>query len=191
MQFKISKTFNQTEELQWEQLISHTLGQGVHAERKKGYIFAREALRLLFQQEGKVLTIADLREMNFHSVPSHLNYTFSLAHTKGAGAAVLANRSDYMAVGIDLEIMNREVKETIIQRVAHPMDVPLRNIETWCLKEAIFKCLMNSGRFDRPFDFSEIQIATGSWRHSPSALKGEWQLHFMNEMVVALALLPL
>lgn len=99
----------------------------------------------------------------------------------------MAPRNEYLSVGIDIESLERQVKEAIAKRIAHPSDAKLRNLELWCLKEAVFKCLMNTGKFTKPFDFSEILIGDEAWSHSPSQLSGGYKLETHEGHVVAMA----
>ncbi len=125
----------------------------------------------------------------FNSLAKWPEITLSLSHTKLAGAAITASRAEFISVGIDIESDNRVVKDSILKRITNSRDINLRNIELWCLKEAVFKCLMNTGIFEKPFEFSEIEISYKRWIHSPSGLEGEWKTIISEQFLIALALL--
>lgn len=189
LHFKIKSSYSQIDNGEWENLITSDLGNSINSERKKEYIFAREALRIIFDSINRPLRISNLVLKGHHHLEGYPEYTISLTHTKEAGAAVVGLRSEYVSVGIDIENKNRVVKTAIIERISHPCDEKLESIEIWCLKEAIFKCLMNTDQFDRPFEFSEIQIQKKYWNHPPSGLRGEWLLEIKDDLVLAVAFL--
>jgi 4'-phosphopantetheinyl transferase EntD len=182
-------TFKQTEAMEWNSLVLGHLGEGIHPERVKGFILAREALRLCLEQAEYSPHISDLQIKKFNSLSKWPEITLSLTHCKLGGAAIIASRDEFISVGIDIESEERLVKESILKRISHPKDINLRNIELWCLKEAVFKCLMNTGKFEKPFEFSEIEISPMRWIHSPSNLEGEWRITISEQLLVALALL--
>jgi 4'-phosphopantetheinyl transferase EntD len=91
-------------------------------------------------------------------------------------------------VGIDIEQEERKVKDEVAMRIAHPNDLKLRKIELWCLKEAVFKAIMNSGLCTTPVEFSSIRIQEKTWTHPSSQLKGEWELEVIKKVVIARAL---
>ncbi|HXH76546.1 MAG TPA: hypothetical protein VNJ08_16360 [Bacteriovoracaceae bacterium] len=189
--FKLTLSLPDSLFSQWESHADDALGKNTHPDRKKGYCFAREALRLVLQEYNLAPTIPDLTLQVFHCLNKWPEYTLSLSHSKRAGAAVVAKRTEYLAVGIDIELEDREVKPETLLRISHPQDIKLRNIEIWCLKEAIFKCLMNTDKFEHPFEFSQIQITKELWSHSPSGLAGAWELKHSMQHVIALASIPL
>ena len=102
---------------------------------------------------------------------------------------MLADRIFFRSVGIDIEREDRVVKDSIRERIAHKDDANFRNIEQWCLKEAAFKALMNTEQFEKPVEFSSICIGKESWSHSPSGLKGKWEMETIKLFVVARAFL--
>lgn len=187
--WKIVSTFSESQAAQWEAYVETSLGPGIHPARKQGHILAREALRLVLCEQGEAPQISDLFVRDYHSLERWPDLTLSLSHSKSSGAALLADRERYLSVGIDIEEEERHVKASILARVSHPEDISLRNIELWCLKEAVFKCLMNSGRFEKPFEFAEIQLLEKRWKHSPSRLEGEWKIIISEQHVIALAYL--
>ncbi|MFP5385214.1 MAG: 4'-phosphopantetheinyl transferase family protein [Bacteriovoracia bacterium] len=175
---------------QWDLLVKLTLGENIHSERKKSFILSRRALQLCLEEQGVHLRPHELILLKYSTLKDFPEFTLSLAHTKGSGAALLADSSTYRSVGIDIESIHRPVKESVIKRVGHSDDDgSLRNIELWCLKEAAFKAIMNTGDFEKPVEFSSIRISTGLWSHSPSGVEGEWDLEIQNGIVIARAFL--
>lgn len=187
--WKIVTTFKESEEAEWHSLVLNQLGEGIHPERVKGFILAREALRLCLTEAHYSPLISDLKIRKFNSLSKWPELNLSLSHTKLAGAAILTSRAEYISVGIDIESDHRVVKDTILERISNSRDTNLRNIELWCLKEAVFKCLMNTGKFEKPFEFAEIEISHQRWVHSPSGLEGEWKIIISEQFLIALALL--
>ena len=188
--WNLSQSLTNPNDPEWDLLVKLTLGGDVHPERKKGFILSRMALQKCLKEQGYNLHPSALKLLKYSSLEGLPEFTLSLAHTKGSGAAMLADSNTFRAIGIDIENINRPVKESIIKRVGHSEDdESLRNIELWCLKEAAFKALMNTGEFEKPVEFSSIRIGKGYWTHSPSGLEGEWELETLNDMVIALACL--
>lgn len=187
--WKLTKNLTDPIDPEWDELAHSALGNTVHPDRKKGFLLSREALKKSLQEQGFEVSIKDLKVNNFHQLPTLPQLTISLTHTKDCGAALVGNRKDFHSLGIDIENEARIVKDSIRDRIAHKEDEPLRNIELWCLKEACFKALMNTGKFEHPVEFGSIQIGDGKWFHSPSALEGEWKLENIKPFVVALAFL--
>lgn len=187
--WKLIKTLSNPKDPEWDLLIKLTLGDEVHSNRKNGFLLSREALIGALKEAHIQANISDLVLDGYSTLPRFPQFTISLSHTKECGAAVIADRQSFRSVGIDIEQEERVVKDSIVERVSNPHDTSLRNIELWCLKEAAFKALMNSGAFEKPVEFSSIEIGEHSWSHSPSGLKGEWELEVIKPFVIAKAFL--
>jgi 4'-phosphopantetheinyl transferase superfamily len=187
--WKLAKSLSNPKDPDWDLLIKSELGEGIHADRIKGFLLSRQALEDCLKTFGLDPLIKDLRLSTYHSLLNFPQLTISLSHTKEVGAALIGQRQHFRAVGIDIEHEERIVKDSISERVAHSEDATLRKIELWCLKEAVFKVLMNSGAFEKPVEFSSIRIAKKKWFHSPSELEGEWELEIIRPFVVARAFL--
>ncbi|HXH30601.1 MAG TPA: 4'-phosphopantetheinyl transferase superfamily protein [Bacteriovoracaceae bacterium] len=173
----------------WEVLLKNTFDQEIHPHRKQGFLLSREALRIALESQGHTPTISDLNVLQHRSLARFTDLTLSLSHTPLVGAAVIADKGTHPAVGIDVEARSRRVKDTIIERISHPRDEKFTGLELWCLKEATFKALMNTGRFERPVEFSSLEIRKDDWLHSPSGTTGRWELRPSTEYVVGLAYL--
>ena len=187
--WKMSKTLTNSLDPEWQTLSSLTLGEGVHSDRKNGFLLARQALQNCLAEVGVKVSPARLNLRNFHQLENVEQFTLSLSHTSECGAAMIANRKFFRSVGIDIEREDRVVKDSIRERITHKDDANFRNIELWCLKEAVFKALMNTEKFEKPLEFSSICIGKDSWSHSPSGLEGKWEVETIKPFVVARAFL--
>lgn len=188
--WKLTKTLSNPNDPDWDLLIKLTLGDGVHSERKKGFVLAREALRKCLKEGGWEVSPDKLKLQNYSTLAGFPDLTLSLSDSRDCGAAILAKRQDFRSVGIDIEHEERVVKDSIMARIGHPDDQKtLRKIELWCLKEAVFKALMNSGEFQKPVEFSSIRIEDHTWSHPPSGLSGTWESEKSEGLVIARAFL--
>ncbi|WPU64002.1 4'-phosphopantetheinyl transferase family protein [Peredibacter starrii] len=187
--YKLSTTLTDSQRPEWDLLTESTLGSEVHSDRKMGFLLSRVALKNALKDFGYEVSIGDLKLTDYHLIPKCPQLTISLSHTKTCGAAIVAERKEFRSVGIDIEEEKRVVKDSIIERIAHPNDHNLRNIELWCVKEAVFKVLMNTGLFPKPIEFGSIEIGPNNWVHSPSNLSGEWKMVETTPYVVAIAFL--
>lgn len=186
---KLSKNLTEPQDPEWELLTKLTLGDDVHSDRKMGFLLSREALKNALSEIRIYTHPLQLKLSSFHQLEMFPHLTVSLSHTKELGAAMIAERKDFRSIGLDIEHEERIVKDMIRERIAHPEDKNLRNIEIWCLKEAVFKALMNTDLFEKPFEFSSIKISDDKWSHSPSGLEGEWEIEIVNSIVIAKAFL--
>lgn len=188
--WKLTKNLTDPLDPEWEDLAQTALGTNVHSERKKSFILSRQALKMALKEQGYGASIKDLILINYKDLAAFPEITISITHTKDWGAALVADRKEFLSLGIDVEKAGRVVKDSVGDRIRHPEDLAtLRNIELWCLKEAAFKTLMNSGKFPFPLAFSSIQLEAGRWLHPPSGLQGEWRLEHSQDLVVAMAFL--
>jgi 4'-phosphopantetheinyl transferase EntD len=172
-------------EAAWLQLAQAQLGHPTHADRLRGFSLAREALRRLLESVGENPQIDDLALSQPNQLEKYPQFTCSLSHTAQLGAAMLASGAEYLAVGIDIEQRNRQLRPAVLARISHQNDLALAGLKIWCLKEAAFKALMNSGQFERPVEFSSIQIKAEGWQREQ--ISGEWELHEQQDHYVALA----
>ena len=187
--WELTQTLRNPKNPDWEKLAKDYLEEGVNPKRKHGFLLARQALKTCLSNRGLEIEILGLRLEKFSKVLGFPELTISLSHTKDGGAALVEDAKVYRSVGVDIEQENRPVKDSIIQRISHPEDERLRNIELWCLKEAVFKVLMNTGLFEKNVEFASIKIGKGHWIHSPTKLQGEWTCEMVNSFVLARAYL--
>jgi phosphopantetheinyl transferase (holo-ACP synthase) len=185
--YQIKKSLMPAQDSQWKQLVRNVLGEGVHVQRELGFCLAREALRACFMQRGIKLEIPELVLEKFSAVKGQNSLTISLSHAKDWGAAVVASAKEVISVGIDIEPKDRVVKPMILERISHPEDFPLHPLWLWSLKEASFKALMNTGKFEKPVEFSSLKVTQGNWFHKASNTQGEWKVEEEQGLIVALA----
>jgi phosphopantetheinyl transferase (holo-ACP synthase) len=184
---KMVETLTLHELPEWENLVTHFLGPGVHPGRQKGFCLAREALRLALKEQGEKVEISDLGLQQHCEVSKAKKWTISISHTPLWGAAIIGDKKEYRSVGIDIEPMVREVKQIIRERISHPEDMNLRNLELWCVKEAAFKAAMNTLIFEKPIEFSDLLITHEKWTHLPSKIQGEWHIQNLHEHMLTSA----
>jgi len=187
MRWKILQTLTNPKDSAWDNLLAQTFDSEVHADRKMGFLLSRDALKQCLLDFGHDLSIPELKLENHSLLPSLPQFTISLSHSKDCAVALVAERKVFSSVGIDIEHKERLVKDMIIERISHSHDKKLRNIEIWCLKEAVFKALMNTGKFEKIIDFSSIQLLTHEWNHPDSGLWGEWEINQSGPYIVAKA----
>jgi phosphopantetheinyl transferase (holo-ACP synthase) len=183
--WRLAKEITQPENQSWK-ILTTALGENPHPDRIRGFLLSREALRLAFFERGINLQIPELQLLNFNQLIDENNYILSLSHTKEWGAAVIADKSRYRSIGIDIEKTDREVKPEIFQRISHAQDFKTDSVRIWSLKEAIFKTLMNTSLFEKNVAFGDIKISSHSWEHS-GGLKGSWSTQDKEGLIVALA----
>lgn len=84
---------------------------------------------------------------NYQEVLGYPQFICSLAHTKDAAFAVIAEKSKFLGLGCDVEDKNRKIPENSDHHFINEQDdINKFNLLTkWCLKEACFKALFNSG----------------------------------------------
>jgi 4'-phosphopantetheinyl transferase EntD len=177
----------ENEDAEWKKLTTDLVGPNIHPDRARGFVFSRQALRECLEEYGHALGIQDLIVENYHQLKGHDSLTLSLSHTPLWGAALIAEKKTYLSVGIDIEPLDRLVKKPILERISHPQDITLNGIALWSLKEASFKALMNTGKFDHPVEFSSLKISQNKWTHSPTMIQGEWQQIQENGLIVSKA----
>jgi 4'-phosphopantetheinyl transferase EntD len=185
--YRLTSTLNPSEDSEWKQLVNSVLGEAVHPKRVKGFCLSREALKQCLSERGIQIAIPDLILETFAALKDQNSLTISLSHTPEWGAAIIGDAKDFISVGIDIEPLERIVKAPILERISHPDDLKLTPLKIWTLKEASFKAIMNTGKFEHSVEFSSIQIAEGCWLHTTSQLSGEWRLEEQNGMCIALA----
>ena len=185
--YQIKKSLIPAQDSQWKQLVRKVLGESVHVQRELGFCLAREALKACFSERGIPLEIPDLVLEKFSAVKGQSSLTISLSHAKECGAAVVASAKEVISVGIDIEPNDRVVKPMILERISHPEDLALHPLTLWSLKEASFKALMNTGKFEKPVEFSGLKIMHGLWLHEASQIRGEWKVDEEQGLIIALA----
>lgn len=170
-------------------LLQQAFKSKVHPGREESFLLGREALRLALCELGKTIDLQNIILKSYDQIEGHPELTLSLSHTEKCGVAALVNRSEFRAIGIDIESEERPIREDVVRKLSHPEDLPLRNIQLWILKEAAFKCLSNSHLLKSPPLFTEIQIGDEFWAHAPTGLSGKWEVHEFKPFLIGLATL--
>ena len=185
--FHLKKSLNFSLDL-WTEIFKEDYQiDSAHINRIKGYALAREALLELLKDQNIHLGPKDLKLRHYHSLLNVDHYTLSLGHTSLMGAAFLISKEKYRSVGIDLERNNRIVKDAIYNKMKHPQDEIIHPLQLWTLKEACFKALMNTEKFEKNIEFNSIQIlANQTWLHS-SGESGGWESFSEDDHMISLA----
>jgi phosphopantetheinyl transferase (holo-ACP synthase) len=121
--------------------------------KEKQWLSSRWALKQALSQlapEVEIKNYLDLQTSKYHSLKGNPHLLVSLSHSDQFGCAIVANRSDIVGVGIDIEKIDRPIKEGIqkffkngndklsppsfLNKIKIHPDLPL-----WCAKEAAFK----------------------------------------------------
>lgn len=113
-----------------------------------GFYNSRMALKTLLEGHGHNIAElkVDLALENFQNLIHFPEYLTSLSHTRGAGAAVLAHKNNFLSLGIDIEWSDRIFKPEAQRFFRNPLDSPYENsLELWTMKEAAFKALSPLG----------------------------------------------
>ncbi len=120
-----------------------------HPARVQGFLLSRLALQTVLSAE-----LHELELIDHHKLPARPNTFVSLSHTKDAAIVWVRDQKGH---GIDIERIDRVLKDSIWERISNSSDdQSLSRIELWCLKEAAFKSLSNSGHIQGPIPFNEI-----------------------------------
>ena len=185
--FRLSQELNSDELEQWNTLQKMTLGEEVHPDRALSYCLSRDALRACLRAQGVDPKIPQLIVTDHHKISIAEDYTLSISHTKNWGAAVIGSRLKYLGLGIDVELKDRAIKSAVLDRILHSEDQVMEPLSLWCLKEAIFKTLMNAQKIMSPVEFSSILVTSEGWTHADSKSAGTYQLVEHTKLIIALA----
>lgn len=116
-----------------------------NSKRNNEFYLSRFTLAKLVQQAENFHKI-DLKNHQFLSdFPLDI---FSLAHTRGAALAVRAPKSCYLALGCDIEHLERDIPPNSQKHFLNQEDrhASYELLTLWCIKEACFKALHNAGK---------------------------------------------
>lgn len=158
-------TQNQSSEISDELKLwaQSQLGSEVHPSRMQSFLLSRLALKLALSHHiGGEVQARELYLNHFHECQRFPGIYASLSHTKDAAVAWVQDKRGF---GIDLERRDREIKNSVWERIHNPKDSQnLDKVESWCLKEAIFKALFNAGHISGPIPFKDIHLQdNGNW----------------------------
>jgi phosphopantetheinyl transferase (holo-ACP synthase) len=175
--------------IEWQEVLNQSYPEATHPDRIQGFYSSRNALLDCLQRFHPKASTTDLLLNDVRGLQNFPDMVVSLTHSTFAGAAAAAKRTEYISIGIDIEPIDRLVKESILARVTTTEDLKLSSIQIWCLKEAIYKCVSNSHLYEGVLEFRDMRIQDRKWSHSPSKLSGEWELFEEENHQIALATL--
>jgi 4'-phosphopantetheinyl transferase EntD len=163
--------------------VETMLPADVHPERAQSFLLSRLALQEALQTLlARKIAPTELGLVHHHALHSFPDCFATLSHTKDAAVAWVRKQRGH---GIDLERLDRPLKESIWERIHHPDDDKnLTRLELWCLKEAAFKALFNGQHIHGPVAFKDIQFKKdGHWQwrsvsghYLTSIEDGQWQV---------------
>lgn len=110
-------------------------------ERALEFMLSRHALLTLLDTEGVQSSYDKLEIIGHHKIKAHPEYLVSISHTKGLGAAIISDGVEEEAVGIDVELMTREIKEGALKFFVRDDDEKMEPLTLWTRKEAAYKAL--------------------------------------------------
>lgn len=171
---------SEAELLPWETRAKSLLGD-VHPRRIREWALARLSLKRALMELGYELeTTAGLQGHQLISTFPHLRY--SLSHTDGfAGAWV---RESKEGLGLDIELVDREVKPGIREKLLHPDDGEFSTLELWAGKEAAYKCLPEE--IQNKIWLSRIALPEKGVFRVPE-ISGSWEVEKRGKLLVARA----
>lgn len=150
---------------------------------KDAFTNSREALATILKQENIFVSDlkADLELVNYQNLKNFPDFVLSLSHTRGAGAAVLAKKTEVRSLGIDIEWSDRNLKNEAGRFYNNPEDSLYENkLELWTMKEAAFKALSPLG-FPGVLVLTKIIIQDGEFftKERPE-IRGRVTTHLKN-----------
>jgi len=189
--WKLCNSLPESSTQDWNNFCLREIGHHISPQKKQTFILSRSALLEAVKEFSPNFSINDLTLVNFHQIKSLSELTLSLSHTKTAGAAVIGERKEYLGLGIDVESSARVPSQAIMKKINTANDFPLSAIQIWCLKEAIYKSMMNSKLIPSSSVvlYSQIIIEKFTWHHKSFNISGEWELHELCDHVVALSII--
>lgn len=148
--------------------------------RRLEYLLSRQALTELFKLEGLAYDFPLDTFSSGFSLPA--NYIASISHSRPYAAAIIARKSDYKHIGIDIECLDRQLKSGFAQRIcnkselyiissySNPVEQEKQTINIFSAKEAAYKAysdqILNFNYKDLQVDLSEgKQFFTYSKNH--------------------------
>ncbi len=157
-----------------------------HERRKQDWVTSRVALQKLFSDEGKTVTPEQLTRSGYQTIPSILDFKYSLSHNEAGALVWLIPKSAKLAIGVDIESETRTVNAKIEARIRTQQDdKKLSLISLWSLKEAVYKSVPLS--MQTGLKFSEIYCQDGDFFIPILSIKGHWQQEIKNGKVFSYA----
>lgn len=156
--------------------------------KKMGFYLSRQALFDASRTYYPEIKINELELENFSGFKRFPDLTLSISHTEEAGAAVVSSKNEHKSLGIDIENASRVPTESVLARIRNLKDINLAPIEIWVIKEAIYKCSINSGSVKGHLGFSQIEVSSPThWNIPTQNLNGQIEIKNIDEFIVGLA----
>lgn len=157
----------------------------VHKNRIAEWALARLALAQCFAEQGINLIPRECVFKDHQTIASLSTWRFSLSHSKDVAAAWLEPAAKYRGLGLDVELRDRKVPPQVKARLQHPLDLAMKDLELWSLKEAAYKALPPLAQQDIWLNRLIISDQTFTLENSP--FRGAWSLFQEAEVVIAKA----
>ncbi len=118
-----------------------------HAKKNEMHFLSRYALtRLIEQKFQRNIPYQELELINFQNIELIPQQIFSLAHTETSVVVTSASKESFNGIGVDIEHQHRPIKPESAHYFINEQDQHTGDLLTqWCIKEACFKALSNSG----------------------------------------------
>lgn len=157
-----------------------------HPKRQASFLAARKALQKLVPH----MKLTELKLNEFHFLEDFPQHVFSLAHTKDLAVAAMVGKNDYRSIGVDIEFLDRIVKENSERHFINSEDDrSINDLELWCAKEAAFKA--SSFLFDKNFVLKDLWIRNSNFGHIKNCALdlGQIKTFVAQQTLVTIALL--
>ena len=147
--------------------------QNSHVRRKQDWVTSRVALQKLFLSMGQAVTAEQLAKSGHQTIPAVIDFKFSLSHSETGALVWLVPKSEKLAIGVDIESMDRKMNPNLENRIRNQQDdKSLSLIGLWSLKEAIYKSLPKT--MQPGLAFSQIYSQAGDFFIPLLSVKGHW-----------------
>lgn len=137
----------------------------------------RELLQNFFPSTSDQITLETLEIENYHTLKTFPQFLISLSHTSTSAVAAIAERKNFLGIGIDIEESGRVLSPHTHHHFINDQD-SLQNwtpLQLWVLKEAAFKALYPL------LTPNQLSINLAKWKkEGPLVLKDLWiqERHF-------------
>lgn len=107
--------------------------------RMMDYVASRTAIKCALSSLGYNKQLNELEILNYHCLKQLPQFLVSISHSRGIGAAIIADKKDYLSVGIDIEFADRSLPDKSEKYYFNESDSICKSIQLWSIKEACFK----------------------------------------------------
>ncbi len=113
--------------------------------RRDSYLLSRLALRRALADMSIHIPLDNLFLIKNSYIQGLDNVTASISHTKDAAIAAISKRDKIQALGVDIELKTRSVKEGAHKYYINEKDKlnSYDQLESWVIKEACYKAISN------------------------------------------------